>query len=250
MPVPARKLLIFCLVAIFAVQTWLVYSDPAGKDAALSPLASAGQTVWRENNCQSCHQLFGFGGFLGPDLTNAIGALSTERLDSVLTIGSGQMPAFELEPAERTALTAYLVEIAATGVSQPRLGDVVPPAELLRHLVETGEELPPDVARGWIIVRDQNCITCHKPNEQSLHLATDLTLMAANVEPERLFEILRDGIPGKAMPRLALPPEDSADVLAFLEWMGERGPEIRGRFEDLATSGELRLSSIPWFEFE
>ena len=94
MPVPARKLLIFCLVAIFAVQTWLVYSDPAGKDATLSPLASAGQTVWRENNCQSCHQLFGFGGFLGPDLTNAIGALSTERLDSVLTIGSGQMPAF------------------------------------------------------------------------------------------------------------------------------------------------------------
>ena len=250
MPVRARQLMIFCLVAIFAAQTWLVYSDPAGTRHPISPLAAEGQAVWRENNCQSCHQLYGYGGFLGPDLTNAIGAISPERMESVLTIGSGQMPAFQLDPAEREALTAFFLEIDATGVAQPRLGDVIPPAELLRQFVESGEELPADVAHGWRIVRDQNCITCHRPNEQSLHLATDLTLMAETVERERLFEILRDGIPGKAMPRLALPPEDSAAVLAFLQWLGASGTELRGRFENLATSSELTLSNIPWFEFE
>lgn len=250
MGIRARQLLLSFLVACFAAQTWLVYSDPAGTEAVLSEEAAAGQTVWRENNCQSCHQLYGFGGFLGPDLTNAIDGLSPERLESILTVGSGQMPAFQLEADARAALTTYLQEIDATGVSQPKLGEAVPPAELLRQLVETGEELPADVARGWEIASSQNCIACHLPNEQSLHLSTDLTTIVESVARERLFEILHDGIPGKAMPRLALSPADCEAVLAFLIWMNERGDEIRGRFENLSTTGELRLLELPWFEYE
>lgn len=250
MPVGARQLLIACLIAAFVAQTWLVYSDPLGREQALSPLASEGQQVWRENNCQSCHQIFGFGGFLGPDLTNAIAGLSPERMESVLTVGAGQMPAFNLGAAEREALAAYLVELDATGVSQPRLGDVLPPAEVFEQLVASDTELSGAAARGWQVVRDQGCIGCHLPNEQSLHLATCLTLMAGSVERARLFEVLHDGIPGKAMPRLALPPEDCAAVLVFLQWLGERGPQVRGRFERLATSGDFKLSNVPWFEYE
>ena len=253
MPVGARQLLIFCLVAAFAMQTWLVYSDPIGSRDTLSPLAAEGQAVWRERNCQSCHQLFGYGGFLGPDLTNSIHTLSSERLESVLTVGSGQMPAFHLGLEERTALAAFLVELDATGVSQPRLGEVVPPTELFAQFVEAAEAsepLPEEVGRGWQLVRDQSCIGCHLPNLQSLHLSMDLTLMSGTVEHARLFEVLRDGIPGKAMPRLAMSAEDSADVLAFLQWLSERGPELRSRFENLATSGELTLSGLPWYEYE
>lgn len=246
----ARQLLLSFLVAIFAAQTWLVYSDPAGTKDSLSERAAEGQAIWRAHNCQACHQLFGFGGFLGPDLTNAIDGLSPERLESVLTVGSGQMPALHLEPDARAALETYLREIDATGVSQPKLGEAVPPAELLRQLVETGEELPADVARGWEIAKAQSCISCHLPNEQSLHLSTDLTTIVETVERERLFEILHDGIPGKAMPRLALPPADCEAVLAFLAWMNEHGGGIRARFENLATSAELDLSKISWFEYE
>ncbi|MCH7870146.1 MAG: c-type cytochrome, partial [Planctomycetes bacterium] len=33
-------------------------------------MAKSGLAIWRENNCQACHQIYGYGGFLGPDLTN------------------------------------------------------------------------------------------------------------------------------------------------------------------------------------
>lgn len=249
MNVFARKVLLSLLVVVFALQTWLVYSDPTGRQQVLSQRALEGQAVWRENNCQSCHQLYGYGGFLGPDLTNSIDGLSPERMESILTAGAGQMPAFHLGPDAREALTVFLREIDATGVSQPRMGEVVPPAELLRQIVESDAELSAEVARGWEIAQAQACISCHRPNEQSLHLSTDLTTMVESVERERLFEILHDGIPGTAMPRLALPPEDCEAMLAFLTWMNEHGEEIRVRFQALKTSAELVLSDVPWFEY-
>ena len=249
MSIWGRKVLLSLLVAAFAVQTWLVYSDPAGRQQVLSEKALEGQAVWRENNCQSCHQLYGFGGFLGPDLTNSYDELSPERIESILTVGAGQMPAFHLGPDAREALGAFLLEIDATGVSQPRLGEVVAPAELLRQIVENGQQLPAYVARGWELAQAQGCINCHLPNEQSTHLSTDLTTMVETVERQRLFEILQDGIPGTAMPRLALPSEDCEAVLAFLTLMNERGDEVRRRFGDLATSAELTLSEVPWFEY-
>ena len=49
---------------------------------------------------------------------------------SPLAEGSGQMPALDLDTEERTALTAFLTELDATGISPPRLGHVVPPLEL------------------------------------------------------------------------------------------------------------------------
>lgn len=237
-------------MGIFFVQTWLVYSDPIGTRHTLSKLAIEGQAIWRESNCQSCHQLFGFGGFLGPDLTNTIDSLSPGRVDSVLTVGSGQMPPFHLAPEEQSALVAFLREISTTGVSQPKLGEAVLPAELLRQLVETGTALPVEVARGWELARTHDCISCHLPNKESLHLASDLTMLATSLERDKLFEVLHDGIPGKAMPRLALGPADCAAVHAFLIWMNEGGEQIRKRFEQVTNSGELELSKVPWFEFE
>ena len=66
MNVRARKRSMIGLVLIFFVQTWFVYTDPAGRRTpALSREATLGQKVWHDHNCQSCHQLYGFGGFLG-----------------------------------------------------------------------------------------------------------------------------------------------------------------------------------------
>jgi nitric oxide reductase subunit C len=248
--VAARKLLLSTLVAIFVAQTWLVYSDPKGRRDVLSEEARRGQAVWRSHNCQSCHQLYGFGGFLGPDLTNAIGALSAERLASILTDGAGQMPAFRFDDGEQRALAAFLEEIDATGVSQPKLGEAVPPAELLRQLSETEEPLPEEVARGREIVLAQACISCHLPNEESLNRSTDLTTLVTSVERERVLEILRDGIPAKGMPRLALDGADGEAVLAFLGWLHENGEDVRARFENLPTTTSLELSGVPWFEYE
>ena len=72
MSIRARQGLMLALVCAFVAQTWLVYADPAGKRTPLSPLAARGRALWHRRNCQSCHQIYGFGGFLGPDLTNAV----------------------------------------------------------------------------------------------------------------------------------------------------------------------------------
>ena len=110
----ARKSLMLGLVGIFLVQTWMVYTDPVGREAApLTAEASRGQEVWHRYNCQSCHQLYGFGGFLGPDLTNAARHLTDERLDSVLTDGSEIMPALgpvrtlAIPPARNIRATSF-----------------------------------------------------------------------------------------------------------------------------------------------
>jgi nitric oxide reductase subunit C len=246
----ARQVLLFLLCCAFVGQTWLVYSDPIGREDSLSPDAREGQAIWRENNCQSCHQLYGYGGFLGPDLTNTIKNLSPARISAILSEGLGQMPAFGLDAEEQRKVVLFLEGMDATGVSQPRLGEVVAPQDLLRQLIKTAEPMAPEVARGAELVLLQACISCHLPNGESAHRSTDLTLLTQNLSQEQVHTILRDGIEGTAMPRLSMSREDSAAVWAFLLWMNECGEEIRGRFNNLATSKELDLSRLPWFEYE
>lgn len=242
------------LVGAFALQTWLVYSDPTGRSSPpLTVLAAEGRGIWHRHNCQSCHQLYGFGGFLGPDLTNAVDGLSPARLDSILTQGSQQMPAFGLAAEERDAVAQFLREVGETGVSQPKRGESLPPAEILKKLVaraiESDGPLPEDVARGCAIVEEQGCIGCHLPNPRSLHRAPDLTTMHERVERERMLTVLAEGIPGKAMPRLQLSAADGEAVRAFLQWMEERGDAIRTEFASIGSEGRIVLSALPWFEY-
>lgn len=255
MEVNARQSLLAFLIAAFAFQTWLVYTDSAGREMPLSQDAQRGRAVWHERNCQSCHQIYGFGGFLGPDLTNAIEQLSAERLESVLTLGAGQMPAFHLSPEERDALVQFLQEVGATGVGQLKLGEVVTPEALLAQVTEglaaaEGSELSPAAARGRGIMIGQGCITCHLPNPESLHRAADLTTLARSSDRGSVLTILRDGMPGTAMPRLGLSPEEGEAVFEFLEWMSAHDAEIQAAFEGLSGGRELDFARIPWFEYE
>lgn len=119
MDVRYRKLLTVSLLAAFATQGFLVYTDEtAAKARPLSPAALEGRAIWQGKNCAACHQLYGFGGFLGGDLTNAARHLTRERLDRILTTGSLQMPAFHLSPAEIDAVQAFLSDVDRTGVGQ------------------------------------------------------------------------------------------------------------------------------------
>lgn len=237
------------LCCAFVAQTWLVYADSEGDDYLLSSVALEGQAVWRKNNCQSCHQLYGFGGFLGPDLTNSIDNLSPERLSAILTEGLGQMPAFELDPDDQHRIGVFLRELDQTGISQPKLGDVVTPTELLSQVLALEEGSAPGLLRGAELVQSQGCIGCHLPNEQSLHRAMDLTAMTTTLSRERVQTVLLDGIEGTAMPRLSMSAEDSQAVWDCLVWMNEHGEELRARFRGMATSEDFDLLQLPWFEY-
>ncbi|MXX78583.1 MAG: cytochrome c, partial [Gemmatimonadales bacterium] len=107
---PARKkLLLAVLVLSFGVQTGLVYSDV--RSEPLSQAAREGRALWQAYACQTCHQFYGQGGFLGPDLTHAASRVDSTRLVSLLTVGSGQMPPLRFSDAETAAMAAFLREM-------------------------------------------------------------------------------------------------------------------------------------------
>lgn len=118
-------------VFFFCVQTYFVYSDATGYELLeLSPIASKGREVWHKYNCQSCHQIYGFGGFLGPDLTNRGKIYTTNILRSLLAAGPRGMPSTYLTKQEALSLYSYFNELDMTGKSQPISKDVIRISEL------------------------------------------------------------------------------------------------------------------------
>ncbi len=117
--ITAKRVLLAFLVACFVSLSGLVYFDPA-PGPALSEVAREGRRIWHDHNCQSCHQLYGFGGFLGPDLTNAALRVRPERLRRLLVEGSGVMPAFGLTTSEIDAVDAFLEAMNETGQGQAK----------------------------------------------------------------------------------------------------------------------------------
>lgn len=254
MAIAQRKRLIACLVAAFVFQTWLVYADRIGyRTPPLSVEAARGQEVWHDNNCQSCHQLYGFGGFLGPDLTNAAGTLTEARLQLILTEGAGLMPAFHLDEQDRAAVLQFLIEMDKTGVSQPRLQAPVPTDELLDHLVtkvtERGDPLTDAEQTGLRVMRREKCVACHLPNLSSPVRAPDLTKAIEKHGSDKVLAILAEGVPGTTMPKFAFPPSEREGVVALLRWLSAHADAAERVFE-VTRPGAGAARSIPWFEFD
>lgn len=84
--------------------------------------AAEGRLVWQKYNCQSCHQLYGLGGYLGPDLTNEYSKFSGnhEVLKAFFKGGFKQMPTFSLTKNEEDLLIEFLKETDASGNGDPR----------------------------------------------------------------------------------------------------------------------------------
>ena len=111
------------LCTLFIVYSFSIYLQPYFKNTVADTDAiAAGRIVWQKNNCQTCHQLYGLGGYLGPDLTDVYSAPGKGKdfIKAMLTTGIKQMPAFHLSDKEFTQLTAYLKSVDESGNSDPR----------------------------------------------------------------------------------------------------------------------------------
>jgi nitric oxide reductase subunit C len=113
----SKQALLVVLVAGFIIQTCLVYSDTFDT-VTLDAQGVRGRRIWHRQNCQTCHQLHGFGGFIGPDLTNVVARIDRSQLDTQLTVGSGQMPAFHMSRDQIDAVWAYLTAMNETGIGR------------------------------------------------------------------------------------------------------------------------------------
>ena len=87
-----------------------------GKVATHSPEGVIGKKAWLSNNCMVCHQFYGMGGYLGPDLTNVVSRLGEETVAWVLRNGRGSMPDMDLTEEEISSLVVFFNEIGNTGV--------------------------------------------------------------------------------------------------------------------------------------
>lgn len=106
------------LIFIFVIYNSLVYrTDSYSPSIALSPKALEGQNLWQRNNCWSCHQIYGLGGYLGPDLTNIYSQNNKgpDYINAFLNSGVKSMPRFNFSEPEKEAIIEYLRIIDQTG---------------------------------------------------------------------------------------------------------------------------------------
>lgn len=259
MNVPQRKTLLIALVAIFFTQTWFVYSDPIGAQTRLSDHATQGRGLWLKHNCQSCHQLFGFGGFLGPDLTNVAaryadssGARFDARLAMILTVGTKVMPAFDLDQEQRGQLASYLREIDEAGVGQHRAGPSISPQERFTSVVQgviPSAGWTEAEAYGWALIEMYSCISCHLPNESSSLQAPRLTTLMGVSGEDRVRKVLAEGSLEKGMPNFGLSEDKIESLVQMLTRLQNADEGIRKAYETAPDVAPRSLKDLPWFEY-
>lgn len=111
------------LTASFLFYSFALYIEEPNAGAEKSKVSSAeeqGKMLWQQKNCTSCHQLYGLGGHLGPDLTNVSSLRSPEYIEAFLRSGTNVMPNYNLNDSEIEALKAFLKAVDASGKSDPR----------------------------------------------------------------------------------------------------------------------------------
>lgn len=111
-------LIITILISLFAIFNGFIYTSDENKNPVkLTEQALHGQQLWQDNNCWSCHQTYGLGGYLGPDLTNVYSAKNKGPMyiKAFLNSGVKSMPKFNFSETEKEALVTYLKSIDSTG---------------------------------------------------------------------------------------------------------------------------------------
>lgn len=117
---PRGYTIVLCiLLGIFITSNFFVYRSNAEvrKAEPLSRAAEQGQDLYQRHNCTACHQFYGLGGYLGPDLTNVWSAPNKgpDYIKAMLNSGVKSMPVFQFSDAEKEQLVAYLEAIDRTG---------------------------------------------------------------------------------------------------------------------------------------
>lgn len=85
-------------------------------------VSAEGRLVWQKYNCQTCHQLYSLGGYLGPDLTNVMShpQKGENLVRAMIKTGTKQMPSFNLSDNEMVQLIEFLKSVDASGTADPR----------------------------------------------------------------------------------------------------------------------------------
>ncbi len=115
------------LCVAFVLYSATVYTSGTSttESEPMSAEARTGQQIFQDNNCIACHQFYGLGGYMGPDLTNVISTRGEAYSRAFISAGTARMPNFGLNHDEVSALVAYLGFVDQTGTYPPQDYDVL-----------------------------------------------------------------------------------------------------------------------------
>ncbi len=254
-----RKYLLLVLWGVYLSVSIVAYTDFPGRPSGqpLTELEREGLSVWRHHNCQVCHQIYGFGGFLGPDLTNFVNDETSDgELSSILTYGLGRMPALNLNLSNQRAVLAYLRRLNRTGRSQPRplrYRRTVDPVENFRQISEewarrNGSELAPKAQDGSELWSKLGCGDCHVPFAPGRNRAPDLSGRAIDRSVPALRDILDRG--RGRMPSYQLTRGEIEKLSAYLEWISSHRADLVNLNNRIMDREEFSWRTVPWFEYQ
>ncbi len=182
---PARKLsrrkyaATLCAVT-FAFVSWLgvraIITTP--KPQQLTAQQEQGLKVFMDQRCTACHKVNGDGGNAGPDLAQAGGHWTSDRLTALLKNPAkfqkrSIMPATDLPPEKLTALVAYLMALdsRSTLPEEPPVGPKKPETHFQESwYINHKFEVRKDPAQCKTCHQFNFCQTCHRNRKPDSHL--------------------------------------------------------------------------------
>ena len=120
-----KRIFFWSLFLLFILDGIIIYTSGADNDPGkkfLTEGAKKGKLLFQEYNCIACHQLYGLGGYMGPDLTNVMSSPGKGEIyvKALIQAGTQRMPNFHLQQSDIIALTEYLNYVDKTGISPVR----------------------------------------------------------------------------------------------------------------------------------
>lgn len=127
-----KRVLFWALFILFIGYTIAVDTSGTAIDKGeffLTADAKKGKLLFQKYNCTACHQLYGLGGYMGPDLTNVMSqpGKGSDYVNAFLAHGTNRMPDFSMNSEERKVLIAFLTYTDHTGKSPVNGGAVIQP---------------------------------------------------------------------------------------------------------------------------
>ena len=108
-----KQLIFISLILLFLLYSAMVYTTGTSYtkgNISYSTKAKEGKLLFSQYNCIACHQIYGLGGYMGPDLTNSLSKSTNGEAiaRAYLQAGTKKMPDFKLHNEEIDALIAFL----------------------------------------------------------------------------------------------------------------------------------------------
>ncbi|MBL0132116.1 MAG: cytochrome c [Chitinophagaceae bacterium] len=118
-----RIVLFLLLFSTYVIYSAVVYSKGTENAVSVDRIEAGkinqGKKLYQQYNCTACHQIYGLGGYLGPELTTAQSDPNRGEnfMKALLKGGGPRMPNFHFTDDEINAVISYLKYVDATAVT-------------------------------------------------------------------------------------------------------------------------------------